>query len=170
MTSIEISGYVQIVIGIAGIGVTMLTAPASLDAMNRVRIGEGLPSEFGGASGMVRVFAITFAFTVFTFLIGLGLSVTLSTIARAMGAANPMLMSAMMIGALFCLATSGTLAIYRSPFAVPGFVGSVLLVILSCVAALQATSEGFWPTLAFGTVIFMVTGVASLISAASKEH
>lgn len=163
MTALEISGYVQIVIGMAGIGVTMLTAPHVFDAASRIRAGEGLPREFSGAAGFVRVFTITFALVVFTFLIGLGLAVTLATVARAMGSAWPMLTASLLIGAVLGIALTATFAIYRSNLAAPAFVGSVLLIVLGMVAALHRDLDGFWGAMGVGIAIFIATSLGAIM-------
>jgi hypothetical protein len=153
------------VIGAVGIVVTLLNVPTILDAAGRVGAGEGLPPEFEGAGGMVRVFTTAFAFVVFTFLICLGLAVTLSSLASALGAPFPMLTSSLFVAGLLSLAVTVTLALYRSPFFVAAFVGTLLAFLLGSVAAVERELNVFWATFTLGLIAFLITGFGTLFAA-----
>lgn len=162
MTRIELSGYVQIVIGIVGIVLTLLTAPSILDAIDALGAGQALPREFAGIGGAIRIFSVVFVLVALVFLVSLGLSITLSTLASGLGAYHPMLCAGMAVGALICFSISITLAALGTPIWVPSLACAVALTILSVVAAADSHLPHFWVTGSIFVGILFLIGLATI--------
>jgi hypothetical protein len=106
--TLDVAGYVNMAIGLAGIVVTLLASPSMLEAFSRAR-SEQLPPQLAGAGGVVRLASLIFVLLAFTLLVAIGLVVSLSSVASALGATAPVLCSTLLIAALFSLATTLTL-------------------------------------------------------------
>jgi hypothetical protein len=168
MSRIEISGYIQIVLGIVGIVTTILTAPQLLDAVGTISAGGTMPSEFQGASGAIKIFCIMLILSVLTFLVTFGVAITLSTLTKALGAHHPLIASTGLTVGLVASALTTTLAVLRIPYWVPGFVGSLGLFVVGFVACrdderLNATAFASLASI----VVFLLTGLGTIIASGS---
>jgi hypothetical protein len=162
MSSLELSGYIQIVVGVVGIIVTLLAAPSFLDGISKIRKGGTLPPEFDGVGGALRVFAIIAVLLVLLFMVAVGLVVTLSTLTVAMGAVHPHATSACLIAALLFYTVTLTLVAYRQPLWLPAFVGGCWLLAYSLIAALtEDLSLLILMAIPFAFA-FVISGVAAL--------
>lgn len=166
MSRLEISGYVQIVIGLVGIVVTLLTAPTILDAFGQVTAGQGLPPEFNTVSGAIRIFGVMLVLAILVLLVIIGASITLSTFFKAAGAGHPTFAASALVIGLFGMATSATFGIFRNPLWVPAFVGS-FGALLSAGAAMGSNDpEGEVPAgiAVVFLILFLITGIGALIA------
>jgi len=162
MSRVEISGYVQIIVGVIGTVVTVLTAPSMLDAVDAMGSGQVLPPEFAGVGGAMRIFSVVFVLAAFLFLIALGLAITFSTLTKALGAQFPLICAAMAVGALVAFAATITLAALGTPLWKPGFVGGLSLVILAIVAGAHNGLEAFWIVGAICALIFLFMAMGTV--------
>jgi hypothetical protein len=94
--------------------------------------------------------------TTFGFLLALGMTMTLASVTTALGAASPTLVAVLIVGALNATAATLALAVYRSPLAVMGVLGSVGLVALAIVAGLTADRSVFFLVFGFFLTIFLM--------------
>lgn len=165
MSRIEISGYVQIVVGIVGIIATLLTAPTILDAVGSLTAGGAMPAEFAGASGAIRIFSVLAILFVLALLVVLGVAVTLSTLFGSLGAHHPVIAALGITCGTLALAVTTTLAILGIRFWVAGFVGTMGLIALGAVACKDGEQlHGVGITGLVGVVLFLVTGFGTLIT------
>lgn len=164
MTRVEIAGYVQIVVGLVGIVLTALTAPAALDALGQISSGSGVPAEFAGVGGAIRVFVVLFVLIALLFLVALGFTITLSTLTRALGGANPLHVSGAIVCALLSFATCATLLVFSGMFWLPAFVGGLVLLIMGFVGANDPDGGDFWGVFGLGLIPFIVCGIIALVS------
>jgi len=111
MTRVEISGYIQIVVGVVGIVLTLLTAPSVIDAFGDVASGEGLPPALNSFSGGVRVFAVMLVLCLLVLLVAVGASITLSTLFKAAGATHPILSASCLVLGVLGMAGSASLGV-----------------------------------------------------------
>jgi len=163
MSRLEISGYIQIVVGLVGIVLTILTAPALLDAVGQVSSGEGMPAEFSGVGGAIRVFCVLMILFVLVLLVILGLSTTLSALTRALGAKHPFLAALTAVAALVSLAVTVTLGAFESAFWAAGFVGSLGWCVLSFVACRDGEDlKSFSDTGVTFVILLLATGLGTL--------
>lgn len=172
MTRSEISGYVQTVIGAIGIIVTILASPAMLDAFGQIGSSNGLPSEFGGISGAVRIFAVLFVLFCFVLLLMIGLSLVLSTVFRALGSGYPFLTGLFAIATVMCLAVTVTLAVLDVNFWITGFIAVFTLVWMTFASTQEPDEEGeALGTVAViaivGSILFLISGAITVIGNAS---
>jgi hypothetical protein len=164
MTRLEISGYVQIVIGLVGIVATLLTAPAILDAFGQVTAGQGLPQEFNNVSGAIRVFGVMLVLGVLLLLVVMGASITLSALFKAAGAGHPTFAASALILGVCGMAATATFGVFRSPLWVPGFVGSLGALLSAGAAMGKGDPDGTVP----GTIsvifliLVLITGAGAL--------
>jgi hypothetical protein len=165
MSRVEISGYVQIVIGIVGIVLTLLTAPTILDAVGAVSSGGGMPADFAGASGAIRIFAVLTILFVLGLLVVLGAAITLSTLFRALGAHHPVVAAFGITCGTLALAVTATLAILGIRFWVAGFVGTLGLFVVGVVACKDEPElQGVGIAALIGLALFLITGLGTLIT------
>jgi hypothetical protein len=159
----EIAGYLQMIIGAAGIVVTLLTAPALLDAIGQMSGPGSLPDEFTGASGAVRIFSVFFVLFCFCLLVILGLSVTVSTLAKSMGANHPFLTALFTVLAIVTLSITTSFAIMGIRFWVPAFVASLSFMWLIFAAATDDDELGNVKGITIlGSALFLITGLGAL--------
>lgn len=170
MSRIEISGYVQIVIGVLGTAATLLTASSFIDAFGMVAATGQMPHQFVGASGTIRIFSVLVLLFVFLLLVALGMGVTLSTLVKALGANHPVLVSLAAVLGVLSLAATATLAITGSSYWVAGFVGSLGLLTISIISCRDDNRHhrASIAALAF-LVIFLATGAGTLIAGAASH-
>ena len=162
MSRLEISGYVQIVIGIIGIVLTILTAPTLLSAIGQIGSRGAMPVEFGGISGAIRIFSVLFVLFVLVLLVILGLAITLSTLLKALGAEHPFIASFTAVSSVVALAVTVTLGATGSSLWIPGFVGCLGLAFVSLAACRDDEKlEVVWTVAIIFTVIFLGTGAAN---------
>jgi hypothetical protein len=166
MSRLELSGYVQIVIGLVGIIVTLLTAPTILDAFGQLTGGHGLPSEFNSVSGGIRIFAVMVVLAMLVMLVVIGASITLSTLFTAAGAGRPMLAASCVVVGVFGMALCATFGALQSLLWIPAFVGSlgVLLVGAASMGTKDPSGETAATIAALFIVIFLMTGLGTVAS------
>ncbi|SRR5258705_3337107 len=172
MTRLEISGYVQVVIGLVGIVITLLTAPSILDAFGQVTAGHGLPNEFNTVSGAIRVFGVMLVLAVLLLLTIMGASITLSTLFKATGAGHPTFAATALVLGVFGMAATATFGVFRSPLWVPGFVGSLGALLSGGAAMGKDDPDGTAPgmlALIF-LILFLMSGLGTLGTMASRGN
>jgi hypothetical protein len=168
MSRLEISGYIQIVIGIVGIVVTVLTAPAMLDALGNVGGKGALPPEFAGVGGAIRIFSVLFVLIVMILVVLLGLSITISTLAKALGACHPLAVALCTTLGASALAVTITLGVIGSSLWIPGFVGFLGLALCSLTACRDNEKlESTTITAGIFVVLFLITGAINRGSVAA---
>jgi lysylphosphatidylglycerol synthetase-like protein (DUF2156 family) len=174
MTKSEVSGYVQIVIGAIGIVVTILTAPAMLDAIGQIGGPSGLPPEFAGVSGAVRIFSVLFVLFAFAMLLMLGLALVMVPVFRSLGSAHPFLTGFFTVATVVSLAMTATLAALGINYWIAGFVASLSLIWMTF-ATLEKDKEdeeygGIAVVATVGSIIFLfVGGITAMGNAASNN-
>jgi hypothetical protein len=159
--SSDLLGYVNMAIGLVGIVLTLFTAPTVLHLGAKVRT-EALPAEFQGIGGVLRAVGVLLLLTTFGFLLGLGMTMTLVTVTKTLGAVYPTLVAVLMVGALFSTAASLALALYRNPLCIPGVVGVLGLATLALIAALTEDRSPFWIAFVIFMIAFSIMGFAAL--------
>ncbi|MFN4097309.1 MAG: hypothetical protein ACK4GG_11130 [Sphingomonas sp.] len=137
MSRVEISGYLQIVVGVVGIIVTVLTAPAMLDAVGGLASGQAMPQEFRSVSGFIRVFCVLFVLVALLMMILIGMSITLGTLFKALNANHPTTAATLLVLAILASTISVTLAVFATYFWVPGVIASVGLTVMFLTACLD---------------------------------
>jgi type III secretory pathway component EscU len=162
--SSEISGYIQIVIGLTGIIITLVNVQRLIPDINLFTNAKGAPPELHNFSSFMRVLIVVILLLLMLFLLGMGFAVTLSTVYRSLGAQYPLLSASMTILTLTSLAVTLAMALYRYRFWVAGFVGSAGGFVLATVAALNDDLANFWGTVAAVLFFFAITGFGTLIT------
>ena len=169
----ELNSYMQMAIGLVGILVTVLSSPSFVDGFYKIRAADGLPPQFEGLAGGIRLFCVMFVLLIFGFLVLLGLAMTLTRIAAGMGAARPMLCASFLVAGLTCLAVTATLAAYRSSYAVPAAVSALTLVLLGVASGMSGDTLLLWVTLGVGGLTAVGLGVAAhsgMLDGLSEHH
>lgn len=171
MSRMEVQGYVNIVIGAIGIAVTILTAPSLLDTLSHIGGGGAIPKELASVGGAIRIFAVLFILIVFMAVLLFGLSVTLSSVFRAFEAKHPTISAMLCVSSLTALAVTMTLAFLDNIFWVPGFVGTIGLVV-AMLTSLRDDDEhgGTWGVIALFLFLFFGTGFFTLLAKSAPER
>lgn len=148
----ELAGYLQMAIGLAGIVVTILATPNFLSAANEAKSDGAGPLQLNGFAPAIRLFCIVFVLIVFGFLIAMGLSLTLNSLAVALGAERPFLSASMIVAALISLSVSLTLHIYGKAWT-PALIGTATLTAMSLIAAMNSNPVLLWSIAGIGTLV-----------------
>lgn len=164
MTRVEVSGWIQVVTGLVGLYFTITNSGPALDALSRMGSGQGLPVEFQGAQGFIKVFLLILALSVLIALVLIGFAVLLGALFRGLGAANPLHASFSLVAALFFGSTAVTTAIFGNPIWVFAVLFMLSCLVLAGIAGVDDSGEiGFWPCLfMFGAASVVVGGIAMI--------
>jgi len=163
MTPADISGYLQIAIGIVGIVLTLANVRKLVPDIEYFSKGTGAPPELDNLSGFIRVLIVFLLLVLMIFLISFGFSVVLSQAYTSLGAKYPLLSSSMTILSLMALSITFTLAAYKNSFWVPGILGSLASGLLSLIAAVNLDISTFWTALIVSLIIFLFVGLITLV-------
>ncbi|MBB4097878.1 hypothetical protein [Sphingomonas kyeonggiensis] len=170
MNRIEVSGYIQIVVGIIGIVVTILTAPAMLDAIGSIASGQSLPHEFSNVSGILRVFCVIFILIILMTLIIFGMSITLSSLLNILGANHPMMASTFFILGVTAFSVTATLGLFKILLWIPGVVGAIGCLVVFLVACFDDEKmENIWGTFGICIFVFLATGFVTVLAMTSTS-
>ena len=162
--SSEISGYLQIVIGLIGIILTITNARSLVPDFDLFTKAQGAPPGLDNFSGFLRILIVILLLILMIFLLSMGFSVTLGAIYETLGAKYPILAASMTIISLIALALTVAMALYRYRFWVSGFIGSVGSGVAATVAAVNDDLSTFWTTVVIFLFAFGTTGVGTLIT------
>ncbi len=108
---------VSIVVGLAGIFVTVLTFPGALNAVGEALTGSGLPEGFKGLAGGTLLFAVILIGVIAIAALFFGLTCLLSLIFRYFNSPTPLGSSAVAVGMMFLVSFATTLVMYVGGFA-----------------------------------------------------
>lgn len=169
MSASEISGYLQIILGIAGIVLTLTNIQRLIPDIEHFTRGKGAPPELDNVAGFARLYIVLFLLVLMMFLICFGLSVTASTLYKALGAKFPLLSSTMTIVAIVSLSLTVTLASFRNRFWVPGIIGTLASAILAVVSAVNPEINAFWSIIVISTIIFLIVGCITAVAPYMNE-
>jgi hypothetical protein len=164
MEKAEVIGYVQIIVGLVGIVLTLINVKKLVPDIELFTNQKGAPPGLDNFAGFVRILTVTTILALMIFLVCVGFSVTLSTAYEALGAKFPLLSASLTIFSLISFSTTVTIALYRNRFWVAGLVGTLGCGLCALVAAVNSDIGAFWGTMAGFLIIFAVTGVGTLIS------
>jgi hypothetical protein len=163
MSAADVSGYVQILIGVVGIVLTLTNIRSLVPDIDHFTKGKGAPPELDNLSGFIRVYVVIFLLILMVFLICFGFSVTISALYEGLSAKFPLLAASMTTMGLIALTLTITLSSYRNRFWVPGVVGTFSAMVLSIISAVNPDISVFWTTFVVLSVVFLVTGVATAV-------
>jgi hypothetical protein len=157
----ELSGWVQVVIGLVGLYFTVTQGGPALEAISAVGAGRALPPEFTGIHGGIRVFLflLTLVTTLAFLLIGLG--IVLGAVFRHVGAKMPLHGAYAVISAIVLLCASLSFAIFDILLWPITSLLALLCVVLSCIAGIDDEGEFFYIVLIGGVAGSMFVGIAA---------
>src|SRR5690606_21125995 len=115
--------YTNMAIGLLGIILTVLTAPSILHLGARVRT-EDLPAEFSGLGAVLRTLGVALVLLTFMFILALGMVMTLTPVSTSLGAASPVLVTVLLVTAIYAASVTLALAMNGSILWIPGAVGT----------------------------------------------
>lgn len=164
MSAAEISGYVQIVIGLIGIALTITNIRKLVPDINLFAGKNGAPPGLDNASGFLRILLLFCLLNFTAFLICMGFSITLSSVYKSLSANSPLLSSSMTIAAIVSMSVTSAMGLYRIRFWVPGFVGSTGLAACAIVSAVTPSMDVFWTAAGISLALVAVTGLGVFIS------
>lgn len=148
-------------VGVAGIIVTVLTAPSLLAAVGAIGSQKGLPPGFTNVGGAVATFVTVFVVVAFCFLVVMGIVVGLADVAQRLGAPRPVHIASLTVAGLLALTLAVTLIAFNSSLWLPVVLAAVFL-FLAALAASRPTLDPMWMALSIGCVVFIVTGGLSV--------
>lgn len=158
----NLAAYIEIVIGVIGIALTLLTAPDLLKVAGLASVESGVPPELRGAEGAIRLFSVMFVLIVMVFLVLIGTSMLLSNLLERLGACYPFGSALTAVASLIGLAVTITLGLLESSLWVPGFVGTLGLAVVSIVASIDdGKDEQKLGSTLTTTIIFLVLFLAT---------
>jgi hypothetical protein len=164
MSASEISGYIQIVLGLIGIFLTITNIRKLVPDINLFTGGNGVPPGLDNTSGFLRIVLLLCLLNITAFLICMGLTVTLSTLYQNLLASHAVLASSMTIASIIAMSVSSAMAMYRIRFWIPGFVGTVGAAACAIAAATSVEIEPFWVAAVLTLVLLAFTGLGVLVS------
>ena len=167
----EVSGWLQVVIGLVGLYFTVTNSGPALEALSRMGTGQGLPVEFQGAQGFIKVFLLILALSVLIALVLIGLAVLLGSLFKGLGAKNPLHASFSMTAAIFFGSVGVTGAIFGNPVWVFAVLFMLSCLVLTGVAGIDdGEDRGFWPCLfVLGAASVFVGGLSMIPMTAQKQ-
>lgn len=170
MSRTEISGWIQVVTGLVGLYFTVTSSAPALQALNQLGTSGGLPAEFQGAQGFIKVFLVLLAIIVLLCLVLIGLSILLGALFRGLGAKAPQHASFALVMALVFMAISLTLGVFgHALWLVTGMIG-LLLGLVAGVAAADGTQDSIWGTVGVGTFVILLAGGGATAIMAGVSH
>lgn len=164
MSPTEISGYIQIVLGLIGIVLTITNVRKLVPDIDLFVNQNGLPPELESSSGFIRIAFLFLLITTTVFLICAGFSITLSTVYKALEASHPILSSSMTIGSIVSMSVTAAMALYKIRFWVAGFVGTTGCAASAVAAAVAADIGTFWVVVGITLALVAITGIGTLMS------
>lgn len=160
----EISGYVQIAVGIVGILLTCVSTPSIVGIFHGVVTPGALPSQLALVVEELKVFGTMLILLSLMGLIFLGVVTTASIFLERRNLAHPLLVSTIVAGALFMAATTSTLALFDNGYWVPAFVAAMGMIVSAWVGLRGGfDSENFSVTAGFFLFAFLGTGFVTLM-------
>ena len=158
MNSYDVSGYLQIAIGIVGIVLTLVNVQKLVPDIEQFTKGTGAPPELDNLSGFFRVCIVLTLLLLMLFLIAFGFSVVLSEAYKGLGAKYPQLSAAMTVAALLSLSVSLSLAAYRNSYWISGIVGTLGAGLGAVISAVNPDIGTYWTVATLFTIAFLVSG------------
>lgn len=160
MTRAEISGWLQVIIGLVGLYFTVTNSAPALNALSSLSAGQGLPAEFDGAQGFIKVFLLILALSVLLSLVLIGVAILLAAVFRGLGAARPVHTAFSLMMSLLFAACGLTAAVYGNSTWV-----FAILFMLSCwvIAGIAGVSAGNDPEGDPFWVCLFLLGAASVV-------
>lgn len=158
MSRAELSGWIQVVIGLVGLYFTVVNGGPALDAIAQVGAGGVLPDDFAGTQGAIRVFLFLLTVATTLGLIFVGLGILLGTIFRHVGAKMPLHAAFSFISAIAILCLTFSLAIFDAPIWPITSLLFVLCIVLTVVAANNEDGEIYQFVLVIGIIGAVVVG------------
>lgn len=158
-----LAAYLNMAIGIVGIVLTALSAPTFLQLT--ASVGGGGKEEIEPLGRAVRIGGLLLLLVTFAFLLALGIALALLPFSRSLGAASPVLTSVLTVAFLYCSAFTGALAHFRSPWAIPGIVGTTFIAVLAMIAGIDGKGGAFAGAGVFGLAVFLLTGLFTTLVA-----
>lgn len=167
----EISGWVQVIIGLVGLYLTVQNGGPALDAISKLSRAGQLPPDFAGAQGVIRVFIFLLMLTTTLAMLAIGLGVLLAAVFRRLGAHMPIMASFSFIGTVFLGCLTLTLAIFEAPVWVLSGLLTGLGVVLTAMAGGYPNRNAYFITLGMGGSILVFIGMlaAGALSSGAPE-
>ena len=162
-------GYVNMAIGIAGIALTILSAPHLLGIGKKIPT-EDLPGALNHFGSAIKSFSGILVLFTFMFLLALGMAMTLVPISESLGAINPVSTSVLVIICLIAASISLTLALHRSPLSIPGCIGTLGLGLIAYVTATESDTAPINELFGLFLFLFLASGVVALIIIAADSE
>jgi hypothetical protein len=94
----------------------------------------------------------------------MGFSITLSTVYYSLSAYHALLASSFTIATVLALSVTAAMALYRIPFWIPGFLGTIGLAVSAIAAAVSPDVQAFWIAALVTLALVAVAGLGVLIS------
>ena len=166
MNSADVIGYIQIVVGIVGIILTLTNFQNLVPEVGHFANGRGAPPELDNLSGFIRVSIVLTILLLMLFMITFGFSVVLSQAFAVLGARFPQLSSVMTIISLLSLSITLALAAFRNSYWISGVVGALGSGLGAIVAAVNDDLGTYWLVTSIFIVLFLITGAITVIARA----
>lgn len=166
MSSADISGYIQIILGIVGIVLTLTNVQKLVPDIQHFTKGKGAPPELDNLSGFIRVVVVFTLLVLMFFLIAFGFSVVLSQAFNALGAVFPQLSSAMTILSLLSLSITLALAAYKNSYWIPGVVGTTGSALSAIISAVNPDLGTYWIVTSIFIALFLISGAITVLARA----
>jgi hypothetical protein len=104
-------GVLGIVVGIAGIFITLVSFPAALEGIVSVLSDRRVPANYRNAVGSIQLFLIVLLLVLCGFFVGLGLALFLKQIFAALGARRPFPAAIISVAGMLIVAFGCTLVL-----------------------------------------------------------
>lgn len=163
----EIAAWLQVVVAIAGLLITLNLGGPAFDALQN--LGDGsLPDEFVGAQGFLKAFLLLLVIVVLLGLLFVGLGVALGGLFRACGARSPLHAAFSFIAFLVLVTLAACSAIFLFPM-MPLLGLLALSSLFLCAYSTQAEAGGeeggfYSAGLVLGVLSIAAGGVAALFA------
>lgn len=159
MTRAEVAGWLQLLVALVGLYLAVTNGGAALEAIGQVGAGQGLPSEFKGAQGAIRVFIFIVILITLLALFFVGLAIVLGGLFRHLGAIMPLHSAFALIAAIVLGSAGLTLAIFGNYIWIPLIFLAGVCAVCSGIAAYDETKEIYWPLGLVGGVAVVLFGI-----------
>ncbi|MFK0299272.1 hypothetical protein ACIQTU_08625 [Brevundimonas sp. NPDC090276] len=177
VSRVEVQGWLNLIVAVAGLYFTATSGTDTLDAIARFSTAGSLPPEFAGSQGIIRVFLFLLMLMIFGSMLFIGLAIMLGQLFRSMGSPRPNHTAFTLIAGLLAATIALTFGIFGEPLWMLAGMISLLLLVCTGIAGSEGVEgpEGgiaYWFILVIGGVAVMlfgtfVVGLASQDVAAS---